>query len=118
MRARIVPQFLNRSNMQLLNVEILSIGEIKEFGPNNFKVLEFVVLDDTNPDYPQEILLQATGERAEKMKEYNKVGQRVDCSINIKGRKYEPADGGPTRWYNTIECWKCFKAEAAGMPEL
>ena len=97
--------------MELKNVEIIKIGELKTF-PSGFTMVEFVV--KTKEQYPQEIQLQANKDKAENIIKYNKVGDLVDCSINLRGRSWLK-DGEPienTKWFNTIECWKCFKAEA------
>lgn len=96
--------------MQLSNVEIKRIGEVQEFGANNFKVVKFVVVDDSNADYPQTLELQATQDKAENLVKYNKVGDRVDVSFNLRGREWTNAEG-KTSVFNTIEAWKVFKAE-------
>lgn len=96
--------------MQLTNVEIKSIGEIQEFGKNNYKVAKFVVVDDSNADYPQVLELQATQDKAENLLKFNKVGDRVDISFNLRGREWTNKEG-KTSVFNTIEAWKIFKAE-------
>lgn len=97
--------------MQLSNVEIKRIGEIQEFGANNFKVVKFVVVDDSNADYPQTLELQATQEKAENLVKYNKVGDRVDVSFNLRGKEWTNQETKKTSIFNTIEAWKIFKAE-------
>lgn len=97
--------------MQLSNVEIKRIGEIQEFGANNFKVVKFVVVDDSNADYPQTLELQATQDKAENLVKYNKVGDRVDVSFNLRGREWTNQETKKTSVFNTIEAWKIFKAE-------
>lgn len=96
--------------MQLNNVEIRKIGEIKEFGENNFKVVKFQVKDDSNAEYPQILELQCTQEKAENLVKYNKVGDRVDISFNLRGREWKSPEG-KVSVFNTIEAWKIFKAE-------
>lgn len=94
--------------MEIKNAKIVQIGELKEFA-NDFKVVEFVV--ETNEQYPQFITLQCVKEKAENLLKYSKVGDLVDCSINLRGRKYEK--DGETRFFNSIEAWKVFKSEVA-----
>lgn len=96
--------------MELKNVEIKRIGEIETFGVNDFKVIKFVVIDKSNEKYPQTIELQCTQDKADNFKQYNKVGDVVDVSINLKGREWTNKEG-ETKVINTIEAWKVFKAE-------
>ena len=96
--------------MELNNVEIKRIGEIETFGANGFKVLKWVVLDDSNSDYPQTLEIQSTQENAEKIIKYNKVGQRVDISYNLKGKEWTSPEG-KTSVFNTIEAWKVFETK-------
>ena len=97
--------------MELKNVKIKSIGEIKTFGANGFKVVKFVVIEDSNPEYPQTLELQCTQDKAEKLIEYNKVDDRVDVSYNLRGREYTNPETQKVSVFNTIEAWKVFKAE-------
>ena len=99
--------------MELNNVEIKRIGEIQEFGANGFKVVKFVVIEDSNAEYPQTLELQCTQDKAEKLIEYNKVGDRVDISYNLRGREYTNPETKKVSVFNTIEAWKVFKTETA-----
>lgn len=94
--------------MELKNVEIIKIGELKEFA-NDFKLVEFVVKDQSS-QYPQFITLQSVKDKAENLIKFNKVGDLVDCSINLKGREWVNPQG-EVKYFNTIEAWKVFKAE-------
>ena len=93
--------------MELKNAEIIKMGELRTLA-NDFKVLEFVVKTD-DKDYPQLLSLQSTGDTAENVLKYNKVGQRVDVSINLRGREWTNPEG-VVKVFNTIEAWKVFKA--------
>lgn len=97
---------------ELKNVKIKSIGKIKTFGDNGFKVLKWVVIDDSNPEYIQTLELQSTQENADKLIQYNKVGERVDVSYNLRGREWTNPDG-KTTVFNTIEAWKVFKSDSS-----
>ena len=97
--------------MELKNVEIKRIGEIQEFGTNNFKVVKWVVVDDSNTEYPQILELQCTQEHADKLLQYNKVGDRVDVSYNLRGREWTNPETKKVSVFNTIEAWKVFKSE-------
>ena len=95
--------------MELKNVEIVKIGELKTFPNSEFYLVEFVV--KTNDQYPQLIQLQANKDKADNVIKYNKVGDIVDCSINLRGREWTNPQG-EVKYFNTIECWKVFKASA------
>lgn len=93
--------------MELKNVEIVKIGELKTFPNSEFYLVEFVV--KTNDQYPQLIQLQANKDKADNVIKYNKVGDIVDCSINLRGREWTSPQG-EVKYFNTIECWKVFKS--------
>lgn len=93
--------------MELKNVEIIEIGQIKTFS-NDFKVVEFVV--KTNEEYPQFLQLQCTKDKAENLLKFNKVGEFVDVSLNLKGRAWTNPQGD-VKYFNTIEAWKVFKSD-------
>jgi single-stranded DNA-binding protein len=100
--------------MELKNVEIIKLGELKTFD-SGFSLVEFVVKTE-DADYPQFISFQATKEKAENLLKYNKVGQRVDVSFNVRGRKWE-SPSGEVKYFNTLEAWKIFKSEDSFKPE-
>lgn len=99
--------------MELKNVKIIKVGELKTFANSDFTCVEFVV--ETNDQYPQKIQLQANKEKADNIIKFNKVGDMVDCSINLRGREWTNKEG-EVKYFNTIECWKCFKAEGSETP--
>src|SRR5690606_28479528 len=94
--------------MELKNVEIVKIGELKTFPNSEFYLVEFVV--KTNEQYPQLLQLQANKDKADNLIKYNKVGDIVDCSINLRGREWTNPEG-EVKYFNTIECWKVFKSK-------
>ena len=100
--------------MELKNVEIIKIGELRTLA-NDFKVIEFVVKTD-EANYPQLLSLQSTGDNAENILKYNKVGQRVDVSVNLRGREWTNPEG-VVKYFNTIEAWKVMKTVSDFKPE-
>ena len=102
--------------MELKNVEIIRIGELKTFA-SGFSLVEFIVRDDS-VQYPQELQLQANKEKAENLIKFNKVGDRVDISYNLQGRSWlkEGETEENRKWFNTIVAWKVFKAEGNVAP--
>lgn len=95
--------------MELKNVEIIKIGELKTF-ESGFSLVEWVV--KTDEKYPQTIQLQSVKDKADNVIKYNKVGDKVDVSINLRGREWTNGDG-VVKYFNTIEAWKVFKAGGA-----
>jgi len=98
--------------MELKNVEIINIGEIKTFG-NDFKKLEFVVRDDSS-QYPQEIPFSIVKDKIDNFVKFNKVGQRVDVSFNLNGRSWlkDGEDNSKRRWFTDLNAWKVFKSDS------
>ena len=95
--------------MELKNVEIISIGEIRRFDNSEFYLVEWVVKDDSG-QYPQFLKLQSNKDKADNVIKYNKVGDRVDVSINLQGRQWTNPQG-EVKTFNTIEAWKVFKVD-------
>ena len=92
---------------ELKNAEIIKIGELKEFD-SGFKIVEFIV--KTEGDYPQEIQFQCTSDKADNLIQYNKVGNKVDISFNLRGRSWINPKG-ETKYFNSLDAWRVFKAE-------
>src|SRR6187431_1185844 len=101
--------------MELKNVEIIRIGELNQVTAS-YKKVEFVVKIES--EYPQEVQFEITQDKADKFIQYNKVGQFVDISFNLRGRSYlkegEPEE--KRRWFNSLDAWKVFKAETEDLP--
>jgi len=93
--------------MELKNVEIIEIGTLKEFD-SGFRCVDFVVR--TSEEYAQTLILQANKVNADNIIKYNKVGDKVDVSLNLKGREWINKDG-EKKYFNTLEAWKVFKTE-------
>lgn len=93
--------------MEIKNVEILRIDELKTFD-SGFKLVEWVV--KTDEQYPQVLKLQSNKDKAEDLIKYNKVGDKVDVSINLRGREWTNPEG-EVKVFNTLEAWKVFKAK-------
>lgn len=98
--------------MELKNVEIINIGEVKTFG-NDFKKLEFVVREDSS-QYPQEIPFSIVKDKIDNFIQFNKVGQRVDVSFNLNGRSWlkDGEDESKRRWFTDLNAWKVFKSDS------
>lgn len=78
-------------------IEKFDIIQITE----KFRKREFVI--QTNEQYPQEIILQLTQDKCDLI-DTIKIGELIDVSINIRGKKYEK--NGAPKWFNSIDAWK------------
>jgi hypothetical protein len=72
---------------------------------DKFKKREFVVV--TEDTYPQYLPLQVTNDKCGLLNMF-KVGDSVDCSVNLRGRLWDDPKGGQ-RCFSTIEAWKIDK---------
>ena len=98
--------------MEKKNVQILRICELKTFNNSDFTCVEWHV--KTDEQYPQILNIQSNKEKADNLIKYNKVGDKVDVSVNLRGREWVNPEG-ETKVFNTIEAWKVFKAEESGV---
>jgi hypothetical protein len=89
------------------------IGETQTVGSNNFQKRELVVT--TEDRYPQDILIEFAKDNCEKLNTY-KVGERVNVSINLRGREWINPEG-VARYFNSIQGWRIQKAELADSPK-
>lgn len=67
-----------------------------------FSKRTFVVATDDK--FPQEIEFQLTQDKCGYLDHY-KVGEQVNVSLNIRGRKWDSPQG-ETKYFNTLEAWK------------
>lgn len=86
----------------MITGKIKQIGDIQTFD-SGFKKVEFVVT--TNEQYPQDVKFEAVKEKAEQLLKYNKVGQTVDVSFNVRGNEYNG------KYYVNLQAWKVFTAK-------
>lgn len=69
-----------------------------------FKKREIVIVDASNSQYPQPIMLQLTQDKTA-LADKCSVGQEVTAEYNLRGRKFENG-AGETKYFNTLEAWK------------
>ena len=82
---------------------VYQVGET-EVVSDKFSKRELVIKTEDNPTYPQYVSIQATQAKCV-MFDGLSVGQKVHCSINIRGREWTSPQG-VVKFFNTIECWK------------
>lgn len=70
-----------------------------------FRKREFVIEYVENPQYPEVICFELTQDRCDMVDAYQ-LGQCIKVHFDLKGRKWEPNDGRPARYFNTLQAWR------------
>ena len=78
--------------------KIVRIGQVQQVS-DNFKKVEFVI--ETSGEYPQRLQLEVQQDNVDNFIKYNKVGQEVVCSINLRGREWTNPQG-EVKTFNTL----------------
>lgn len=84
-----------------LKGELIRIYDTKQVS-EKFALREFVI--ETKEQYPQSIILQVSQDKCKILDNY-KLGDLVQVSINVRGRKWTDKEG-KDRFFNTLEVWK------------
>lgn len=69
-----------------------------------FRKRDFVITDNSS-QYPQHISFQLVQDRCSLIDNFNP-GDELRVFFNLRGREWMPKDGGPAKYFNTIEAWK------------
>ena len=86
-----------------LKGELILIGET-QFITDKFKKRSLVILTDGfNGEYKQTIEVELQQDKVDLADKF-KVGSRVDCSYDLRGRKWTNKEG-VDKYFNTIVCW-------------
>ena len=91
-----------------LKGELIRIYDTKQVS-EKFALREFVI--ETKEQYPQSIVLQVSQEKCKVLDNY-KLGDLVQVSINVRGRKWIDKNG-QDRFFNTLEVWKITNESSA-----
>lgn len=75
---------------------------------SGFRKREFVV--KTSGQYPQLIKFEVVKDKCDTLAQYNKVGDLVNVSFNLRGNEFTKND--KTMYFNTLSAWKIQKIEA------
>lgn len=78
------------------------IGELRQIS-DNLSIQEFVVLDESNVQYPQHVTFQ-TKNSATAMLTSLQIGQQITVHFNLRGREF--VKDGKSKYFNTLEVWK------------
>jgi len=78
------------------------VGELRQIS-DNLTIQDFVVLDDSNAQYPQHVSFQAKNS-ATGMLASLQTGQQITVHFNLRGREF--VKDGNSKYFNTLEAWK------------
>jgi hypothetical protein len=73
-----------------------------------FRKREFVVELADNPQYPQYVLFQLTGNRCENLDGFS-VGDEVRVEFSLRGREWK-SPKGETKYFNSLDVWTLERA--------
>jgi hypothetical protein len=76
---------------------------ITEQKSEKFSVREFVVLDNTKPEYPDYIKFQLSNANCDLIDSF-KQNDIIEVEFNLQGRKWEK--DGKVSYFNTLSAWK------------
>ena len=81
-----------------------AIGELRVIS-DKFSVREFVVEVGAGTEYPQLVQFQAANKKLELLDGLD-VGSAITVHFNLRGRAWEPSDGGDTKYFNSLDAWR------------
>ena len=84
--------------------------EIKQV-TERFRKREFVLETADNPNYPQFVLFQLTGDRCESLDGFN-VGDDVRVEFSLRGREWT-SPNGDIKYFNSLDVWSVERENAA-----
>lgn len=73
-----------------------------------FTKREFVLEMADNPQYPQYVLFQMTGNRCDDLDNYQ-VGDEVEVQFNLRGREWKSPQG-EIKYFNSLDVWTIERA--------
>lgn len=77
----------------------------KQVFDSGFEKVEFVIT--TDDQYPQDVKFEVIKEKADNLIKFNKVGDIVDVSFNVRGNEYND------KYYVSLQAWKVFKSDGS-----
>jgi hypothetical protein len=79
-----------------------------------FRLRQFVIELADNPQYPQHVQFQLTGDRCENLDGYN-VGDEIKLEFSLRGREWTSPQGD-VKFFNSLDVWKLDRV--AGRPDF
>ncbi len=85
-----------------LTGKLHKVGELRQIS-DTMAVQEFVVLDDSNAQYPQHVSFQVKNSNIAMLQSLQ-IGQQITVHFNLRGREF--VKDGQNKYFNTLEAWK------------
>ena len=85
-----------------LTGKLHKVGWLRQIS-DNLTIQDFVVLDESNAQYPQHVTFQAKNS-ATGMLANIQVGHQITVHFNLRGREF--VKDGNSKYFNTLEAWK------------
>jgi hypothetical protein len=82
---------------------VLKVGETKQVG-ERFRKRELIIETADNPKYPQPIMMEMTGDKADQLDGVN-VGDTVRVDFSIRGRAWN-GNSGETKYFISLDVWR------------
>lgn len=70
-----------------------------------FRLRQFVIELGDNPQYPQHVQFQLTGDRCENLDGFN-VGEEVKLEFSLRGREWTSPKDGVVKFFNSLDVWR------------
>jgi len=83
---------------------------------DKFRKREFVVEIGADSKYPQFVQFQLTGDRCDLL-DRAEVGEDVEIEFSLRGREWQPPNGDPVRYFNSLDVWTVRITGAQKAPE-
>ena len=93
--------------------KITAINEVQSGeGANGTWSKQEFVIETLDSKYPKKVCISVWGaDKVENLTKYNKVGDVVNCSIELESREFNG------KWYTSIQAWKITKTKAEAKQE-
>lgn len=92
---------------------VIDVGPVEQIS-DKFKKRDLIVEYAANPQYPEEIKIEATQDRVSLFDNIY-AGDEVEVSFNLRGRKWVNKDG-IAQWFNSLVAWRVNKVTGSSQP--
>lgn len=93
-------------------------GTLKKIYPtqqvsDKFKKREFVLTEDSNPQYPQYISFQLVQDKCDLLDTFRE-GQSIEVSFSLRGREWNNPKTGETKYFNSLDAFRITALQGSG----
>jgi hypothetical protein len=84
--------------------KLIKLFKTQTVGTSNFEKREFILLTDTNTEYPQELKFQLLKDKVNLLDNVS-IDSEITIHFNLQGRKWTNPEGKDV-WFNSLNVWK------------